>query len=123
MTVTVADRATSRLIDRLMTVDDELAAGGKVRADLVAKLLARVEPGVSIDNGTAVVTAVQGRSTSADFEAMVAADPKWMAKVTRTVFDSAKFGLLRKAGEVPDRLLAHVVDTPTSPYLKVTRKP
>jgi len=122
VTVAVADRATSRLIDRLIAVDDQLAVAGKVRGELVAKLLARVEPGASIDNGIAVVTAVQGRSTSADFDAMVAADPKWMAKVTRTVFDSAKFGLLRKAGEVPDRLLEHVIDTPTTPYLKVTRR-
>ena len=125
MTTTTAPKATkstSALIEDMIIAEDRAAAYAAEAAELKTKLLARIALGESVESELARITHAQGSSTTFDFDAMVEAKPTWMRKVTKKVIDTPKFNLLRKAGAVPDELLAFVTTEPTAAYLKVTRR-
>ena len=116
-----ATKAQAVLMENITVLDDQIAASSKARSELVKKLMPLFNVGTSIVSEVGVFTKAQGSSTTVPFDKMVKARPAWMRRVSKTVLDSAKFTLLRKAGVVPDDLLALITTSPNAPYLVITR--
>lgn len=98
---------------------DEMAARLQ---EVDEKLVKSIGVGNTVITDEAQVTPTVQVHQVVDFDQLVETAPYWSRKVTKKVFDRAKFTLLRKAGVVPQNVLDIVEEKETKPFLRVTIK-
>lgn len=113
---------TTDLVDEVLSLDAQIAELEDQRKLVADKLIKRLGVGGSVENESALVTAVQNTSYTVDYDALVAAKPRWALRVTKRVLDQAKFTKLRQAEVLPVAVAELVVAKLSDPYLRITRR-
>lgn len=116
----MAASKTPTLVAELVDLDRQLEELSE-RRDAVAKdLIDRLGIGGTVETDEARVTVVQNLSEVVDFETLKSMHPTWARKVTKSVLNTAKFNLLRKAGEVPEDIIPLIKVKASAAFLRVT---
>lgn len=127
-TKTASPKATRRqfvLIEEHLELEARIEDLNEQLAEVKARLVKSIGLGNTVEvSDVAQFTVTTQTSYAVDFDALIVLRPYWARKVTKKVFDRAKFSLLRKANEVPEDVLDIVEEEVSAPFLRITlRRP
>lgn len=127
MTITATAPTASKLVSEaaaeLFALRAQIEDLQAAEDELETSLIAAIGLGNSVEvEGVALLTVYNSTTSTVDFDAVTALHPTWVRRITQKVIDTKKFGLLLKAGEVPEDVVAIVKTKTTKDTLKVTKR-